>query len=60
MTLDGGQWKIWRQAPGFCQRYTGMISDDSTTITGAWEGSPDGREWTHDFGLTYTKTSATA
>ena len=60
MTLDGGEWKIWRQAPGFWQRYTGMISDDGTTITGAWEGSPDGREWTHDFGLTYTKTGAAA
>ena len=60
MTLDGGEWKIWRQAPGFWQRYTGMISDDGTTITGAWEGSPDGRGWKHDFGLTYTKTGPAA
>jgi hypothetical protein len=60
ITLDGGEWKKWRQAPGFWQRYTGMISDDGTIITGAWEGSPDGREWKHDFGLTYIKTGAAA
>ena len=56
VTLDGQVWKVWREAPGFWQRYTGIISNDHSTITGAWEGSPDGREWTHDFGVTYTKT----
>src|SRR6266568_1376801 len=60
MTLDGREWKIWREAPGFWQCYTGVISDDGTTITGAWEGSPDGREWKHDFGLTYIKTGSPA
>lgn len=60
MTLHGREWKIWREAPGFWQRYTGMISDDGTAITGAWEGSPDGRQWRHDFGLTYIKTGVTA
>jgi len=55
MSLDGGVWKLWREAPGFWQRYTGVISDDGNKITGAWEGSPDGRVWKHDFGLTYTK-----
>jgi hypothetical protein len=24
MSLDGGVWKIWREAPGFWQRYTGV------------------------------------
>jgi hypothetical protein len=55
MTLGGNVWKLWREAPGFWQRYTGTISSDGTTITGSWEGSPDGQEWKHDFGLTYTK-----
>lgn len=55
MSLDGGVWKLWREAPGFWQRYTGVISDDGNRITGAWEGSPDGRQWKHDFGLTYIK-----
>jgi hypothetical protein len=60
MTLHGRDWQIWREAPGFWQRYTAVISDDGTTITGDWHGSPDGREWKHDFGLTYIKASATA
>lgn len=56
MTLDGRTWKLWREAPGFWQLYTGLISGDGNTITGAWEGSADGQEWKHDFGLTYIKT----
>lgn len=55
MTLDSGIWKLWRQAPGFWQRYTGAISSDGMTITGAWEGSADGRKWKHDFTLTYVR-----
>jgi hypothetical protein len=31
----------------FSQRYTGTVSDDGTTIVGAWE---------QDFDLSYTKT----
>jgi hypothetical protein len=58
MSLDGGVWKLWREAPGFWQRYTGVLSDDGNRITGAWEGSPDGREWKHDFGLTYVKAGS--
>jgi hypothetical protein len=56
MTLEGREWKLWREAPGFWQRYIGAISEDGTTITGAWEAYADGREWKHDFDLTYVKT----
>ena len=55
MSLGGGVWKLWREAPGFWQRYTGQIAEDGATIKGAWEASADGREWKHDFGLTYIK-----
>jgi hypothetical protein len=60
MSLGGGVWKLWREAPGFWQRYTGVISADGNRITGAWEGSPDGQEWKHDFGLTYIKAGPAA
>jgi hypothetical protein len=56
MTLTGNLWQLWREAPGFWQRYNGEISADGATITGAWEGSRDGQEWKHDFGLTYIRT----
>ena len=55
MSLDGSVWKLWREAPGFWQRYSGLISDDGNTITGAWEASADGQDWKHDFGLIYLK-----
>jgi hypothetical protein len=55
MSLSDGVWKIWRDAPGFFQRFTATISDDGDTITGYWEGSSDGSDWSHDFDVTYTR-----
>jgi hypothetical protein len=55
--LDDGVWKLWREAPGFWQRYSGVVSEDGTVIAGAWEVSADGREWRRDFGLTYIKAT---
>jgi hypothetical protein len=49
MSLADGAWKLWREAPGFCQRFSGVLSDDGTRIDGAWQKSDDGAEWTHDF-----------
>jgi hypothetical protein len=50
-------WKMWRQAPGFWQRYAGTVSQNGTTITACWEKSSDGTTWEHDFDVTYTKVS---
>ncbi len=55
MTLAGGVWTMWREAPGFHQRFTGRFSADGGTITGGWEGSRDGVTWTPDFQVTYVK-----
>ena len=55
MVVEDGIWKLWRDAPGFWQRYDGVFSSDGTTIAGAWEGSSDGKAWKHDFELNYTK-----
>ncbi len=55
MSLDQGVWRPWREAPAFWQRFTGVFSAAGNTIEGAWEMSPDGAEWKHDFRLTYTK-----
>jgi hypothetical protein len=57
MSLEGGQWKQWRQAPGFFQRFTGSFSDDGDTINASWEKSSDGSAWQHDFNLTYKRKS---
>jgi hypothetical protein len=55
MSLSDGVWKIWRDAPGFFQRFTGTFGDDGNTISACWERSQDGSKWEHDFDLTYTK-----
>jgi hypothetical protein len=41
MTLDGQAWKLWRQAPGFWQRYTG--SSPRTARRSSAPGSLGGR-----------------
>jgi hypothetical protein len=58
MSLNEGVWKIWREAPGFWQRYAGVFSADGRTIKGAWEKSADGSEWKHDFDLNYIKVDS--
>jgi len=35
--------------------FTGTLSDDSESIRAAWEKSPDGSGWEHDFDLIYRK-----
>lgn len=57
MTLSGGIWTIWRDFPGFSQRFHGTFSNDNNTITAYWEKSSDGSNWERDFDLTYRKVS---
>jgi hypothetical protein len=55
MSLVEDVWTIWRDAPGFWQRFRGTFSGDGRTVSGRWEKSDDGLQWEHDFDLTYTK-----
>lgn len=55
MSLNDGVWKIWRNVPGFHQRFEGTFSEDGRTITAHWDFSPDGETWRKDFDLVYTK-----
>src|SRR5690349_7040933 len=55
MSWQDQVWKMWREAPGFWQRYEGRVSQDGKTITARWEKSSDGSAWEHDFDLTYKK-----
>ncbi len=62
MTLADNVWTLWRDEPDFSpldfrQRYSGKVSDDGRTITGAWEICHDGTTWEHDFDLTYTRVT---
>ena len=55
MTFDAGGWRLWREAPGFHQRFFGIMSADGATIDARWERSADGRQWDLDFALGYRR-----
>lgn len=59
MSLQASDWRIWRDAPGFSQRFSARIDPDGHTIRGQWEKSSDeGKTWEHDFDLHYIRTAA--
>lgn len=55
MNLTNDTWKIWRDAPGFFQRFEGKLSKEGNTIKGQWEKSSDGTSWEFDFELIYKR-----
>lgn len=57
MTFVDRVWTIWRDAPGFNQRFTGTLSADGQTADGRWEMSTDGETWNLDFELSYLRQS---
>ena len=57
MSFSEGVWKMWREAPGFWQRYEGRVSKDGKIITAHWEKSNDGTSWEHDFDITYARVN---
>ena len=56
MRFDGGVWRMWRDVPGFSQRFEGRISEKGGAIAAFWEKSADGVHWQRDFAVNYTKT----
>ena len=37
MSIDDGEWNLWRQGEPFAQRFTGRFEDDGDKIAGRWE-----------------------
>src|SRR5262249_47285760 len=58
MALEGREWRIWRDAPGFGQRFIARFDESGDVISGAWELSRDGESWQHDYDMTYTRIPA--
>lgn len=59
MSLSADTWKLWRDFPGFSQRFTATFSDDHNVMYARWEKSSDGSNWELDFNLTYTRVGST-
>lgn len=56
MTFDAQTWTMWREAPGFWQRFECTLGDDGHTMTGRWNKSTDnGSTWEHDFDVAYVR-----
>jgi hypothetical protein len=56
MTFSGEIWTLWRDFPGFSQRFHGTFSEDHNVITARWEKSSNGSKWEHDFNITYKRS----
>ena len=57
MRLTDAAWTMWRDAPGFNQRFNADISDGGTTMRGQWQTSEDGHEWIPDFDIVYQRVA---
>jgi hypothetical protein len=55
MRLTDNRWEVWRDAPGFGQRFIAEFDAEGNTIAGRWEISLDNQNWELDFPLTYTR-----
>ena len=58
MSLSGNDWRLWRDFPGFSQRFIATFSDDRNMITARWEKSSDGSNWELDFEETYIRVES--
>jgi hypothetical protein len=54
--MDAGTWRIWRDDPGFSQRFAGTLSEDGGSIDGRWQVCRDGVHWADDVAITYRRT----
>jgi hypothetical protein len=56
MSLGDGFWRLWRDAPGFSQRFEAKIARGQAEINGSWQKSVDeGTTWEHDFTVRYRR-----
>ena len=55
VAVDDETWRLWRDTPGFSQRFTGTFADDGDTIAGRWQLSRDDIHWDEDLEITYRR-----
>ncbi|WP_345366727.1 hypothetical protein [Actinoallomurus liliacearum] len=55
LNVVDGVWTMYREAPGFNQRFSATFGSDGRTISGAWEASSDALDWCKDFDVSYTR-----
>jgi hypothetical protein len=56
MSFNDGTWRMWRDTPGFSQRFSAEVAPGQAEITGSWQKSVDGgTAWEHDFQVRYRR-----
>lgn len=55
MSFVASTWRMWRDQPGFFQRFHARLSQDGNDFSGSWEKSPRGVAWEHDFHIVYRR-----
>jgi hypothetical protein len=55
MSVGEAVWRIWRDEPGFAQRFEGRLSDDGDTFSGVWELSRDDETYESDLEILYRR-----
>jgi hypothetical protein len=55
VSIDGEALRIWRNAPGFSQRFTGTFADGGDTIAGTWQLCRDDVNWNDHLAITYRR-----
>jgi hypothetical protein len=53
VSLDGGVWRMWRDQPGFDQRFSATIAPDG--FEGVFEIAETAGEWQEDMKVTYRR-----
>jgi hypothetical protein len=54
-SIADASWRLWRDAPGFSQRFTGPFSAGGDTIVGRWQLCRDDVHWADDLEITYRR-----
>ena len=55
VSITDESWKIWRDSPGFSQRFAATFADGGDTILGRWQLCKDNVHWKDDLQITYRR-----
>jgi len=55
VSVDLGAWRIWRDAPGFSQSFTGSLTDNGDTIVGRRQLCRDAAHWDNALQIIYRR-----
>jgi hypothetical protein len=55
ISLEEGELRMWRDHPGFAQRFSGTLAGD--TLEGTWQLARTPGDWADDLKLTYRRAA---